>query len=33
MTSMVDAAREIRDHGTFDYTDRCLSAPDWYALL
>lgn len=32
MTSMVNAAREIRNEGTFAYTDRCMSTPDWYAL-
>jgi len=28
MSGLVDAAREVKDHGTFGYIDRTLSSPD-----
>ena len=33
MTGMLDAAREVRDKGTFDYLDRAVSLPDWITLI
>jgi 2-methylisocitrate lyase-like PEP mutase family enzyme len=33
MTSVVDAAREVKDKGTFGYLDRSLGAPDINAFM
>jgi 2-methylisocitrate lyase-like PEP mutase family enzyme len=33
MTALVDAAREVQDHGTFGYLDRSLGTPDLYRAL
>jgi 2-methylisocitrate lyase-like PEP mutase family enzyme len=33
MTSVVDAAREVKDKGTFGYLDRSLSTPDLNAFM
>ena len=28
MSGLIDAAREVKDHGTFGYLDHTLSTPD-----
>jgi hypothetical protein len=33
MTGLVDAAREIKDKGTFDYIDRSIATPDLAAYM
>ena len=33
MTGMLDAAREVRDKGSFGYLDRAIATPDWNALI
>jgi hypothetical protein len=33
MTSVVDAAREVKDKGTFGYLDRSLGTPDINAFM
>ena len=33
MTGLIDAAREVKDHGTFDYLDSTIPTPDLNALL
>jgi 2-methylisocitrate lyase-like PEP mutase family enzyme len=33
MTGLLDAAREVKDKGTFDYVDRSVSTPDLNAYL
>ena len=33
MTALADAAREVQDHGTFQYLDRTLGTPDLYRAL
>jgi len=33
MTGLVDAAREVKDKGTFGYLDRALATPDFNAFM
>lgn len=33
MTGLLDAAKEVREHGTFGYLDRALSTPDLNAFM
>jgi 2-methylisocitrate lyase-like PEP mutase family enzyme len=33
MTSLVDAAREVKEHGTFGYIDRSIPTPDLAAFM
>ena len=33
MTGLLDAAREVKDKGSFSYLDRSVSTPDLYALM
>lgn len=33
MTGLLDAAREVRDHGRFDFLDRVAATPDLVALM
>jgi 2-methylisocitrate lyase-like PEP mutase family enzyme len=33
MTGLVDAAREVKDKGTFGYIDRSLATPDLNAFM
>ena len=33
MTGMLDAAREVRDKGTFGYLDRTIPTPEWNAFM
>jgi len=33
MTGVVDAAREVKDKGTFGYLDRSLGTPDLNAFM
>jgi 2-methylisocitrate lyase-like PEP mutase family enzyme len=33
MTGLVDAAREVKDKGTFGYLDRSLATPDLNAYM
>jgi hypothetical protein len=33
MTGLVDAAREVRDHGTFGYLDTTIPTPAWNAYM
>jgi len=33
MTGMLDAAREVRDKGSFGYLERTVSTPDWNAFM
>jgi 2-methylisocitrate lyase-like PEP mutase family enzyme len=33
MTGMLEAAREVRDKGTFGYLDRAIATPDWNAIM
>ena len=33
MTGMLDAAREVREKGTFGYLDRTIATPDWNAFM
>ena len=33
MTGLVDAAREVHEHGTFGYLDRAIATPQLNALL
>jgi 2-methylisocitrate lyase-like PEP mutase family enzyme len=33
MTGLVDAAREVKDKGTFGYIDRSLATPDMNAFM
>ena len=33
MTGLVDAAREVREHGTFGYLDKSIATPQLNALL
>ncbi len=33
MTGLLDAAREVKDKGTFGYLDRAVSTPDLNAFL
>jgi 2-methylisocitrate lyase-like PEP mutase family enzyme len=33
MTGLVDAAREVKDRGTFGYLDRALATPDFNAFM
>ena len=33
MTGLVDAAREVKDKGTFGYLDRSLGTPDVNAFM
>jgi 2-methylisocitrate lyase-like PEP mutase family enzyme len=33
VTGLVDAAREMKEHGTFNYLDRTISTPDFYKFL
>ena len=33
MSGVVDAAREVKDKGTFGYLDRVLSTPDLNAFM
>jgi len=33
MTGMLDAAREVREKGTFGYLDRAIATPDWNAFM
>jgi 2-methylisocitrate lyase-like PEP mutase family enzyme len=33
MTGLVDAAREVKDKGTFGYLDRSLATPDLNAFM
>src|SRR5207248_8000523 len=33
MSGMLDAAREVRDKGTFGYLDRAIATPEWNAFM
>src|SRR5438445_648871 len=33
MTGMLDAAREVKDKGSFGYLDRAIATPDWNAFM
>jgi len=33
MTGMLDAAREVRDKGSFGYLDRAIATPEWNAFM
>jgi 2-methylisocitrate lyase-like PEP mutase family enzyme len=33
MTGMLDAAREVKDKGSFGYLDRTIATPDWNAFM
>jgi 2-methylisocitrate lyase-like PEP mutase family enzyme len=33
MTGLLTAAREVKDHGTFDYLDHCLPTPELNTLM
>jgi len=33
MTGLLDAAREVRDKGSFGYLDHAIATPDWNALM
>lgn len=33
MTGLLDAAREVKDQGSFGYLERCASTPDLYKLM
>lgn len=33
MTGLLQAAREVREHGTFNYAEHCVSGAEWGALL
>lgn len=33
MTGMLEAAREVRDKGTFGYLDRAIATPEWNAFM
>jgi 2-methylisocitrate lyase-like PEP mutase family enzyme len=33
MTSLLAAAREVKDHGTFDYLDRAVTTPELYEFM
>jgi 2-methylisocitrate lyase-like PEP mutase family enzyme len=33
MNGMLDAAREVREKGTFGYLDRAIATPDWNAFM
>jgi len=33
MTGLLDAAREVRDKGSFGYLDRTIATPDWNAFM
>jgi len=33
MTGLLDAAREVKDKGTFGYLDRTISTPDFNAFM
>ena len=33
MTGLIDAAREIREQGTFGYLERAVTTPELYDLL
>ena len=33
MTGLLDAAREVRDKGSFGYLDRAIATPDWNAFM
>lgn len=33
MTGMLDAAREVREKGTFDYLDLSIATPEWNAFM
>jgi 2-methylisocitrate lyase-like PEP mutase family enzyme len=33
MTGLLDAATEVRDHGTFNYLDTTLPTPDWNRFM
>jgi len=33
MTGLLDAAKEVREKGTFGYLDRAVSTPDLYKLM
>jgi 2-methylisocitrate lyase-like PEP mutase family enzyme len=33
MSGLLDAAREVKDQGTFGYLDRCITTPELYALM
>ena len=33
MTGLVDAAREVKDKGTFGYLDRTIATPDLNAFM
>ncbi|HUJ44141.1 MAG TPA: isocitrate lyase/phosphoenolpyruvate mutase family protein [Opitutaceae bacterium] len=32
MTGMLDAAREVKEHGTFSYLDRIMTSQEWSRL-
>ena len=33
MTGLLDAAKEVKERGTFEYLDRSVSTPDWNAFM
>ena len=33
MTGLMEAAKEVRERGTFEYLDRSVSTPDWNAFM
>jgi len=33
MTGLLDAAKEVKEQGTFGYLDRAVSTPDWNAFM
>jgi 2-methylisocitrate lyase-like PEP mutase family enzyme len=33
MTGLLDAAKEVKERGTFGYLDRAVSTPDWNAFM
>jgi 2-methylisocitrate lyase-like PEP mutase family enzyme len=33
MTGALQAAREIKEHGTFRYLDTVITTPDWNAMM
>jgi hypothetical protein len=33
MTGLLDAAKEVHDHGTFGYLDRAMATPDLNAFM
>src|SRR6201995_4623214 len=33
MTGLLSAAKEVREHGTFDYIDTCLATPEMNAFF